>query len=87
MVVLIKGYIGYLFGVVGVIEVVFVLHAVRTGRVPEALGSAPLDPEVRVLVPLDAAAALARPIRRVLSNSFAFGGSNVCLAIGVPGTR
>jgi len=82
-----KGYTGHLLGAAGATEAVFALHAVRTGRVPEALGSAPLDPEVRVHVPLDAAAALARPIRRVLSNSFAFGGSNVCLAIGVPGTR
>lgn len=76
-----KGYTGHLLGAAGGTEAVFAIHAVRTGRIPRALGSETLDPELRIHVPAEG---LDAPVRRVLSNSFAFGGSNVCLAIGEP---
>ncbi len=76
-----KGYTGHLLGAAGGTEAVFAIHAVRTGRIPCALGSETLDPEIRIRVPIDG---IEMPIRRVLSNSFAFGGSNVSLAIGIP---
>jgi 3-oxoacyl-[acyl-carrier-protein] synthase I len=84
-----KGYTGHLLGAAGATEAVFALHAVRTGRLPRALGSEELDPELRIRVPRVAVieqggAGESARIRRVLSNSFAFGGSNVCLAIGEP---
>ncbi len=76
-----KGYTGHLLGAAGGTEAVFAISAVRRGRIPRALGSEELDPELRISVP---AAGIETRVRRVLSNSFAFGGSNVCLAIGEP---
>ena len=58
---------------------VFAIHAALTGRMPATLGCDPLDPEVRIHVQREAATGR---IRRVLSNSFAFGGSNVSVLIG-----
>jgi 3-oxoacyl-[acyl-carrier-protein] synthase-1 len=76
-----KGYTGHLLGAAGATEAVFAIHAVLSGRIPRSLGSEDLDPEVRIAVATQGGS---RRIRRVLSNSFAFGGSNVCLAIGEP---
>ena len=76
-----KGYTGHLLGAAGATEAVFAIHAIRTQSLPRALGSEELDPEVKIQVPLEGGS---RKLRRVLSNSFAFGGSNVCLAIGEP---
>jgi 3-oxoacyl-[acyl-carrier-protein] synthase-1 len=76
-----KGYTGHLLGAAGGTEVVFAIHAVTTGRMPATLGCDPLDPEVKIDVvrePRDGR------VRRVLSNSFAFGGSNVCVFVGEP---
>ena len=78
-----KGYTGHLLGAAGATEAVFAIHAVRTGRIPRSLGSEDLDPEIRISVAVEGGE---RPIRRVLSSSFAFGGSNVCLAIGTSGS-
>jgi 3-oxoacyl-[acyl-carrier-protein] synthase-1 len=79
-----KGYVGHLLGAAGGTEAVFAIHAVLSGRMPRSLGSEELDPEIRIAVAADGGE---KQIRRVLSNSFAFGGSNVCLAIGEPVTR
>jgi 3-oxoacyl-[acyl-carrier-protein] synthase-1 len=49
------------------------------GLVPGCLGVAALDPDFRSAV---AIANEARPVRRIASNSFGFGGSNCCLLIG-----
>lgn len=76
-----KGYTGHLLGAAGATEAVFAIHAVRSGRMPATLGCDPLDPEVKVQVVREAAEA---PVRTVLSNSFAFGGSNVSVLIGAP---
>ncbi len=74
-----KGYTGHQLGAAGASSAVFAAHAVRTGRIPPSLGLAPKDPALRVNV-------LERGARRegldvALANAFAFGGSNVCLAI------
>lgn len=74
-----KGYTGHLLGAAGGTEMVFAIHAVRTGRLPATIGCDPLDPELRIHVQREAATAR---VRRVLSNSFAFGGSNVSVLIG-----
>ncbi len=78
-----KGYTGHLLGAAGGTEAVFAGHAARSGRLPRALGSDPIDPVIgaSIHVPLEP---LAGTFRRVLSSSFAFGGSNVCLALGEP---
>ena len=74
-----KGYTGHLLGGAGGTEMVFAIHAIRSGRVPATLGALPLDPALRIQV---ATEALQQPVRRVLSNSFAFGGSNVSVLVG-----
>jgi 3-oxoacyl-[acyl-carrier-protein] synthase-1 len=76
-----KGYTGHLLGAAAVTEAVLSALSVTRGFVPASVGAAPLDPAVRLRIP---AAAEERPVRRVLSNSFAFGGSNVALVLGVP---
>jgi 3-oxoacyl-[acyl-carrier-protein] synthase I len=74
-----KGYTGHLLGAAGATEAVFAIEAIRTGQVPASLGSAPVDPAISIRV---AQVAERRPIRTVLSNSFAFGGNNVSLLFG-----
>ena len=74
-----KGYTGHLLGGAGATEAVFAIHALRTGRLPATLNCLPRDPEIPIDV-VDAPRTAA--IETVLSNSFAFGGSNVSLLLG-----
>lgn len=76
-----KGYTGHQLGAAGGTEMVFAIHAVRAGRLPATIGCDPLDPELRIRVQREAARGR---YRRVLSNSFAFGGSNVSVLVGEP---
>jgi 3-oxoacyl-[acyl-carrier-protein] synthase-1 len=74
-----KGYTGHLLGAAAATEAVLAIHAVRTGRIPATLGCERIDPNVKIDV-------VTQPrkqrVRRALSNSFAFGGSNVSLLVG-----
>ena len=74
-----KGYTGHLLGGAGGTEMVFALHAITSGRIPATLGADPVDEAVNIHV---ATTAIETPVRRVLSNSFAFGGSNVSVLLG-----
>lgn len=74
-----KGYTGHLLGGAGGTEMVFALHAIRTGRIPATLGADPVDVSLGIQVVTEA---IEGPVRRVLSNSFAFGGSNVSVLLG-----
>jgi 3-oxoacyl-[acyl-carrier-protein] synthase I len=74
-----KGYTGHLLGAGGATEAVFSIVAIEQGWIPASLGADPVDAELRILVPTTR---LERPCRYVLSNSFAFGGSNVSLLFG-----
>jgi 3-oxoacyl-[acyl-carrier-protein] synthase-1 len=74
-----KGYTGHLLGAAGATEAVLSILAMERGLVPASLGAAPLDAGVNVAVSL---APLRRACRIVLSNSFAFGGSNVAVLLG-----
>ena len=74
-----KAFTGHQLGAAGATSAIFAAHAVRTGRAPASLGAIEIDPAVRVKVSKHAET---RKIDRVLANAFAFGGSNVCLAIG-----
>jgi len=76
-----KGYTGHTLGAAAAIEFAFAAGAVEEGWIPPSLGAAPLDPEIRLLVPTSV---LRGPVRRALSNSFAFGGNNVSLLVGAP---
>lgn len=74
-----KRYTGHLLGGAGGTEMVFAIHAVRTGRIPATLGCEPKDPEIGIRVQSEP---LEGEVRHALSNSFAFGGSNVSVLIG-----
>ncbi len=74
-----KGFTGHLLGAAGGTEASFAIHAVRSNRIPANLGVEPKDPAVQIDVRPEARK---QEVRRVLSNSFAFGGSNVSLLIG-----
>jgi 3-oxoacyl-[acyl-carrier-protein] synthase-1 len=74
-----KGYTGHALGAAGAIEAALCLLTLEHGVAPASLGSAPVDAALPIRV-LEASARGA--YRRVLSNSFAFGGSNVSLVLG-----
>ena len=77
-----KGYTGHQLGAAGASSAVFAAHAARTGRIPRSLGAEPKDPAIRVNVLPDGRTS--GPVDVALANAFAFGGSNVCLAIASP---
>lgn len=74
-----KGYVGHTLGAAGAIEAVFSLEALRGGWTPSSAGAEPVDPEIGVHVPNEVCE---KDLRVVVSNSFAFGGSNVSLVFG-----
>ncbi|RAI58621.1 beta-ketoacyl synthase N-terminal-like domain-containing protein [Roseicella frigidaeris] len=75
-----KSMIGHTLSAAGAIEAVFSLLAIRDGMLPPTINHEVPDPAI----PLDVVPNLARPaaVRHVLSNSFGFGGQNVCLVLG-----
>jgi 3-oxoacyl-[acyl-carrier-protein] synthase-1 len=81
LVVSTKGYVGHMLGAAGATEAVFVLESLRQGWIPGSVGADPLDSEISLNVPTKCTEMFARV---ALSNSFAFGGSNVSLVFGAP---
>ncbi|NOG69159.1 beta-ketoacyl synthase N-terminal-like domain-containing protein [Roseicella sp. DB1501] len=75
-----KSMIGHTLSAAGAIEAVFSLLAIRDGMLPPTINHETPDPAI----PLDVVPNEARPaaVRHVLSNSFGFGGQNVCLVLG-----
>ncbi len=73
-----KGYTGHALGGAGSTEAVFSIMAIEEGWVPACLNSEPRDPRIALNVPT---ARTAGRFRRVLSNSFAFGGNNVSVLV------
>lgn len=76
-----KGITGHTLGAAGALEAGIAALAIRNGVVPANIGTRNPDPTLG-LSPVAAATAL--PVRRVLSNSFGFGGNNAALVIGRP---
>jgi 3-oxoacyl-[acyl-carrier-protein] synthase-1 len=76
-----KGYVGHTLGAAGAIEAVFVLESLRNGWIPASVGAEPLDPEIGLNV---TTTTIETDVRLALTNSFAFGGSNVSLVFGAP---
>jgi 3-oxoacyl-[acyl-carrier-protein] synthase-1 len=74
-----KGYTGHLLGAGGATEAIFSIVAIEQGWIPRSLGADPVDDTLGIAIQT---ARVERPCRRVLSNSFAFGGSNVSLLFG-----
>ena len=74
-----KGWTGHTLGAAGIVEAVISLLCLRHGFVPGSLNLERVDPELRsriALLPEE------RPLARVMSNSFGFGGSNCSLLFG-----
>jgi 3-oxoacyl-[acyl-carrier-protein] synthase-1 len=74
-----KGATGHCLGAAGAVEAALCLACIEGGLLPGTQGTRIQDPGLAIEVLIDA-----RPgsPRRVLSNSFGFGGSNCCLILG-----
>jgi 3-oxoacyl-(acyl-carrier-protein) synthase len=74
-----KSSTGHLLGAAGALEAIVSIMVTRTGIIPPTINYQGPDPDCD----LDYAhgGAVKRPVGLVLSNSFGFGGHNVCLAL------
>jgi 3-oxoacyl-[acyl-carrier-protein] synthase II len=74
-----KSSIGHLLGAAGSVEAAFCALAIRDGVIPPTLN---LDnPSFETVLDLTPHAAVRRPVRAALSNSFGFGGTNAALVL------
>lgn len=75
-----KGLTGHLLGAAGATEVVLSALALEQGQLPASRGASPIDPTLRIDI-----VEQARGIECdwALSNSFAFGGSNAAVIVGL----
>jgi len=75
-----KSMIGHTLSAAGAVEAVFSLLTIRDQMLPPTINHETPDPSI----PLDVVPNVARAakVQRVLSNSFGFGGQNVCLVLG-----
>ncbi|MGF1527444.1 MAG: beta-ketoacyl-[acyl-carrier-protein] synthase family protein [Candidatus Competibacterales bacterium] len=74
-----KGWTGHTLGAAGILEAVFACLAVEHGFIPQSLNTQRCDPNLHTAVALEPQR---RPVARVLSNSFGFGGTNCSLVLG-----
>ncbi len=74
-----KSMMGHALGAAGAIEAVFCILAIREGFLPPNINFAEIDPAWQIAI----VANEARPaeIRRVISNSFGFGGTNASVVL------
>jgi 3-oxoacyl-[acyl-carrier-protein] synthase-1 len=77
-----KGWTGHTLGAAGIVEAVISLLCLRSGLIPGSLNLENIDPQLQSRI---AVAAEKRPLQRVLSNSFGFGGNNCALLFGTLG--
>lgn len=76
-----KSYTGHMLGAAGVTEAAFSILAIAESFVPASLRAEPIDPKIPIRI---ATERVEGTLRRVLSNSFAFGGNNVSVLLGAP---
>jgi 3-oxoacyl-[acyl-carrier-protein] synthase I len=74
-----KGWTGHTLGAAGIVEAAVSLLAIEQGFMPRSLNTRIKDPKIEAGILLETRFA---PVRRVLSNSFGFGGSNCSLLFG-----
>ncbi len=77
-----KGSTGHLLGAAGITEAIISILAIEHGLLPGSLHTQNVDPALKCNYLLDNRDA---PVKRVLSNSFGFGGSNCSLILGKAG--
>ena len=76
-----KGWTGHALGAAGILEAALSLLCVEEGFLPRSLNTGEKDPALSCHILLEG---MRRPIQRVMSNSFGFGGSNCALILGRP---
>lgn len=76
-----KSYTGHMLGAAGATEAAMAIVALTEGWIPASLRAGPVDDKISVRVNQER---LEGQFRRVLSNSFAFGGNNISVVIGAP---
>jgi len=74
-----KGFTGHTLGAAGIVEAIVCFLALEHGLLPATLNSSAIEPGLESMVLLENRAA---QVRRALSNSFGFGGSNCSLVFG-----
>ena len=74
-----KSMTGHLLGAAGAIEAIACIQACRTGKIPPTINYQGADPDCDL--EYAHGGMIERPVELALSNSFGFGGHNVCLAI------
>jgi 3-oxoacyl-[acyl-carrier-protein] synthase-1 len=74
-----KGWTGHTLGAAGIVEAAVCLLAIEHGFMPRSLNTRSVDPKIEAGVLLEARST---SVRRALSNSFGFGGSNCSLLFG-----
>jgi 3-oxoacyl-[acyl-carrier-protein] synthase II len=77
-----KSMIGHTLTAAGTIEAIFTLLSLQHGRLPPTINYDTPDPAL----PLDCVPNVARDVAvtHAISNSFGFGGQNVCVVLGAP---
>lgn len=75
-----KSMIGHSLTAAGTVEAIFSVLSIRNGLLPPTINYETPDPAL----PVDCVPNVARPahVRHAISNSFGFGGQNVCLVLG-----
>ncbi len=76
----VKSMIGHTLSAAGAIEAVISLLTMQRSVIPPTINCDDQDPEIRMDVVPDRARSA--QVRNVLSNSFGFGGQNVCVVLG-----
>jgi 3-oxoacyl-[acyl-carrier-protein] synthase I len=76
-----KGWTGHTLGAAGITEAIISALCLEHSWVPGSLNTRTLDPSLKSRIVLHGEP---RPLRRVLSNSFGFGGNNCSLVLGTP---
>jgi 3-oxoacyl-[acyl-carrier-protein] synthase-1 len=77
-----KGATGHALGAAGILEAIIALLCIAHDFLPGTINTTEIDPAIRGRVLLDCSTA---PVKRVLSNSLGFGGSNCSLVFGESG--
>lgn len=74
-----KGWTGHTLGAAGIVEAAIAMLCIEHGFMPRSLNTRTKDPAIEAGILVESRHA---PVRRVLSNSFGFGGNNCTLLLG-----
>lgn len=74
-----KGFTGHTLGAAGILEAIFSCIAIEQGLMPASLNTKAVDGAIHSPILLEPRE---QDVRRVMSNSFGFGGSNASLILG-----